>query len=423
MNIDPFYYSDGELFVENVPLLSIAEQVGTPCYVYSRSYIESQWQAYDEAFSNQDHLVCFACKANSNIAIIDLLARLGAGFDIVSVGELERVLVAGGDPSKVIFSGVGKTEREMRRALEVGIKSFNIESEAETSILQKVAADMDITANVSFRVNPDVDPVTHPYIATGLKESKFGIAFERAVDLYRFASTLPNINLVGIACHIGSQITDIRPYLEAIDRLLVIVEQCDQVGIRLRQLNLGGGLGIRYQQEQPPAPTEFVQALLQKLNAIGYHQDEFQICLEPGRSIVGNAGLLLATVQYLKENGSKNFAIVDAAMNDFMRPALYDAWHQIIPVKQSYRDQAKSYEIVGPICESGDFLGHDRELNIAAGDAIALLSAGAYGATMSSSYNSRQRAAEVMVDNDQFHIIRQREVLDSLWANEKILPK
>ncbi len=385
--------------------------------------VESQWLAFDQAFGGREHLVCYAVKANSNLAILNVLARLGSGFDIVSGGELERVLRAGGEPSKVIYSGVGKTVREIGRALETGIHAFNVESEAELEQINQVAGGLNKIASVALRVNPDVDINTHPYVATGLKESKFGIPIDMAAGVAADARHLPNIRLVGLACHIGSQLTEMAPFIEALERVLELVDDLNDSGVDLAYLDLGGGLGIGYYDEQPPEPDEFVMALMEKLQTMGTRYRHLQIIIEPGRAIVGNAGALLTQVMYLKHNGSRNFAVIDAAMNDLMRPALYDAWHEIIPFAQHSQQEAYLYDIVGPVCESGDFLGRDRELAIAAGDYLAVLSAGAYGSSMSSNYNTRPRAAEVMVDGDRFHIIRRRETIDDLMSPESLLPE
>ena len=420
--MEPFTYRNGELYAEGVAAAAIVEELGTPCYIYSRAMVESQWLAFDQAFGGREHLVCYAVKANSNLAILNVLARLGSGFDIVSGGELERVLRAGGEPSKVIYSGVGKTVREIGRALEAGIHAFNVESEAELEQINQVAAGLNKIASVALRVNPDVDINTHPYVATGLKESKFGIPIDIAAGVAADARHLPNIRLVGLACHIGSQLTEMAPFIEALERVLELVDDLNDSGVDLAYLDLGGGLGISYYDEQPPEPDEFVMALMEKLQTMGTRYRHLQIIIEPGRAIVGNAGALLTQVMYLKHNGSRNFAVVDAAMNDLMRPALYDAWHEIIPFAQHAQQEAYLYDIVGPVCESGDFLGRDRELAIAAGDYLAVLSAGAYGSSMSSNYNARPRAAEVMVDGDRFHVIRRRETIDDLMSQESLLP-
>jgi diaminopimelate decarboxylase len=418
----PFTYRDRQLYAEGVPVADIVAAVGTPCYVYSRAHIEARFRAFDQTFGGRDHLVCYAVKANSNVAVLNLLARLGAGFDIVSGGELTRVLRAGGDPTKVVFSGVGKTEAEMAQALAAGIHCFNVESEAELELLNRVAAATGRRAPVSLRVNPDVDPATHPYISTGLKESKFGIPVERAPAVYQRAQNLPHIALRGVACHIGSQLTDMRPFIDALERVVDLVGELADAGIELAQLDLGGGLGISYNDERPPEPDDYVLALLQALQAHGTRLQRMRLLIEPGRAIVGNAGLLVTQVLYLKLGAAKNFAIVDAAMNDLMRPALYDAWHDIAPVRVDAPREARVYDVVGPVCESGDFLGRDRSLGIEAGDLLVLASAGAYGAVMASNYNTRPRIPEVMVDGARFHVVRRRETVEELLAPEAPLP-
>lgn len=412
----PFNHALGELRAESVPLSQIADTFGTPCYVYSRAALEQAFHALDRAFGARAHLICYAVKANPNLGILNLFARLGAGFDIVSGGELQRVLAAGGQAGKVVFSGVGKSAPEMRQALEAGILCFNVESESELLRLNRIAGEMGKRAPVSLRVNPDVDPKTHPYISTGLKGNKFGVAYADALRLYRLASELPALAIQGIDCHIGSQITETSPFADALDKVLELVDQLEQAGIRLHHLDLGGGLGIRYKDETPPNESEYVQTLLSRLEGRAH-----KIIVEPGRSMVGNAGLLLTRVEYLKHGQEKNFAIVDAAMNDLARPALYDAWHDIQAVRPG-ESASQRYEVVGPVCESGDFLGHDRELPVAEGDLLAILSAGAYGMSMSSNYNTRPRAAEVMVDGDATHLIRARETLADLFANERTVP-
>ncbi len=411
-----FTRRNGELHAEGVALSCVAAEFGTPCYVYSRAAITDAFQRYDRAFGKRPHLVCYAAKANSSLALLNLLARLGSGFDIVSGGELARVIAAGGDPGKVVFSGVGKTAEEMREALAAGIRCFNVESESELRRLDQVAGDAGRKAPVSLRVNPDVDAKTHPYISTGLKENKFGVAFEDALRLYKTAAGLRNLKVVGIDCHIGSQLTETAPFLDAFRKVLGLVDAIAAQGIELEHIDLGGGLGIRYRDEAPPAPDEYVAALF---DAVGNRKQE--ILLEPGRSIVGNAGVLLTRVEYLKPGDARNFAIVDAAMNDLMRPALYDAWHEVVPVRAS-QAATKRYEIVGPVCESGDFLARDRELALQEGDLLAILSAGAYGMAMSSNYNTRARAAEVMVDGDRMHLVRARDRIQDLYAGERLLP-
>lgn len=413
--MDHFNYRGGRLFAEDVALEDIAKLHGTPCYVYSRATLERHWHAFDQALASQQHLVCYAVKANSNLAVLNILARLGSGFDIVSGGELERVLAAGGEPGKIVFSGVGKTATEMRRALEVGIRCFNVESEAELLLLDKVAAEMGKVAPISIRVNPDVDAKTHPYISTGLKENKFGIDINLAPKVYGHASNLANLDIQGVDCHIGSQLTETRPFMDALDRVLGLIDQLANMGIVIHHLDLGGGLGIQYRDEKPPLPEDYAKALVAKISG-----RDLQILIEPGRAIAGNAGILLTQVEFLKSNDEKHFAIVDAAMNDLMRPALYSAWQEIIPVKEK-DGKSQRYDIVGPICETGDFLGKDRELTLEAGDLLAIRSSGAYGFSMSSNYNTRPRVAEVMVDGDQMFVVRLRETIQSLFANESIL--
>ncbi|HEY9445504.1 MAG TPA: diaminopimelate decarboxylase [Burkholderiales bacterium] len=408
-------YKESELYVEGVPLAVVAERHGTPCYVYSRAALTAAYQAFDAAFAGRDHLVCYAVKANSNLAILNLYARLGSGFDIVSGGELKRVLAAGGNPAKVVFSGVGKTVEEMRLALQANILCFNVESGSELKRLDRVAGDMGVRAPVSIRVNPDVDARTHPYIATGLKESKFGVAYDAAYELYRQAHALPHLVVRGIDCHIGSQLTEVEPFQEALTKVVALYDRLEAAGIALGHIDIGGGLGIRYRDETPPAVEEYARALLE---VIGDRKSKL-LC-EPGRLLVGNAGLLLTRVEYLKEGETRNFAIVDAGMNDLMRPALYDAWHDMLPVKQG--TGGISYEVVGPVCESGDFLGHARTLALDEGALLAILSAGAYGMSMSSNYNSRPRAAEVMIDGETLHTIGERESFASLIARERLLP-
>jgi len=415
--MDSFHYQTDELYAEAVPLSAIAARYGTPCYVYSRATIERHWHAFDRALGDSDHLICYAVKANSNLAILNLLARLGSGFDIVSGGELARVLAAGGDPNRVVFSGVGKRPDEIRAALQAGIRCFNVESEPELHRINAIAGDLEVRAPVSLRVNPDVDADTHPYIATGLKENKFGIATDAAAAVYRLATQLPHIDVVGIDCHIGSQITRVEPFIDALDRVLALVDQLQSGGITLRHLDMGGGLGIRYRDETPPLPEAYAAPLRQRLGS-----RDLTLLLEPGRAIVGNAGILLTQVEYLKPTSSHHFAIVDAAMNDLLRPALYQAWQEIIPVRPRHDGIARHYDVVGPVCETGDSIGHNRELILAAGDLLAVRGAGAYGFSMASNYNSRPRVAEVLVDNDQIHLIRERERLEQLWAGEHLLP-
>lgn len=412
-----FQIKNGELHAENVPLSTIAAEFGTPTYVYSKEALTSAFKRFDAGFSGTDHLVCFAVKSNPSLAILNLFAQLGAGFDIVSGGELARVIAAGGDPSKVVFSGVGKTEAEMRAALEAGIFCFNVESAAELERLNTVAGSMGKIAPVSLRVNPNVDAKTHPYISTGLKNNKFGVAYEDALSLYQGAANMPNIEIHGVDCHIGSQLTELSPFLDALDRVLVLVDQLEAAGIPIQHIDAGGGIGICYSDETPPDFSEYAKAMRQKMAG-----RKVKLVFEPGRALVGNAGSLLTKVEYLKHTEAKNFAIVDAAMNDLMRPALYDAYHDIVAVKPS-QNAAQVYEVVGPVCESGDFLGHDRPLSLQQDDLLAILSAGAYGMSMSSNYNTRPRAAEVMVDGDQCFEIRQREKIADLFALESVLPK
>ena len=414
--MEAFSYRDGQLFAEGVALSALAQRFGTPTYVYSRAHIEAQFRAYADALGDLPHLVCFAVKANSNLGVLNLLARLGAGFDIVSRGELERVLAAGGEPSKIVYSGVGKSRDDMRRALEVGVHCFNVESTEELERLQQVAAEMGVTAAISLRVNPDVDAQTHPYISTGLKENKFGIDIEQAPAVYARAADLPNLEVVGVDCHIGSQLTSLPPFLDALDRLLALVDRLAEQGIAIRHLDLGGGLGVRYRDEQPPLAGDYIAAVRQRMQGRA-----LTLVFEPGRSIVANAGVLLTRVEYLKHTAHKDFAIVDAAMNDLIRPALYQAWMNIIAV-QPHEGDTRRYDIVGPICETGDFLAKDRELALAEGDLLAVCSAGAYGFVMSSNYNTRGRAAEVVVDGDQAHEVRRRESVQDLYAGESLLP-
>lgn len=411
-----FAYHNGQLCAEQLPLFEVAEQFGTPCYVYSRSAIEEQWRAYDNAFAGRSHLICYAVKANSNIAILNLLAQLGSGFDIVSAGELERVIRAGGRPDRVIFSGVGKQRDELVRAMEAGIKCFNVESQSELIRLNEIATAYSFPAPVSLRINPDVDAVTHPYIATGLNSNKFGIPFENALEVYELARSLPHIRVMGIDCHIGSQITGSTPHVDAIKRILVLVEKLRGMGFTIEHIDAGGGLGIRYRDEQPLTPQQLVSKICATIS-----DHTVEVIVEPGRSIIGNAGLLLTRVEYLKENAGKNFAIVDAAMNDLVRPALYDAWQNILPINEHAGTTPRRYDVVGPVCESGDFLGLDRELSIQEGDLLAICSAGAYGFCMSSNYNSRPRAAEVMIDGERMLEIRRRESIEALMAGEALL--
>jgi len=415
--MDYFNYRNDELFAEDVPVAEIVEQYGTPSYVYSRATLERHWRAFDSAFGEHPHLICYAVKANSNIALLNLLARLGSGFDIVSLGELSRVIAAGGAPDKIVFSGVGKREDEIIAALKIGIRCFNIEVAGELDRIDRLAGQLGVIAPVSFRVNPDVNANTHPYISTGLKENKFGIAFEQALSEYRRAARMPNIRIIGIDCHIGSQLTETRPFLDALERILALVADLKAAGIALHHLDLGGGLGIRYKDEQPPEPADYIQAVLDRLG-----NTDFEILLEPGRAIVGNAGILVTRVEYLKATDHKNFAIVDAAMNDLVRPSLYSAWQNIIPVKQVSPADEQTWDIVGPVCETGDFLGKARSLRLRENDLLAIRSSGAYGFSMSSNYNSRPRAAEVLVDGGQTHLIRERESIEQLWTGERLIP-
>ena len=415
-----FDLKNGNLHAENVALSQVAEQFDTPCYVYSKSALTQAFNNFKAGLVGTDHLVCFAVKANPNIAILNLFAKLGAGFDIVSGGELARVLAAGGDPQKIVFSGVGKSAIEMRAALNAGIFCFNVESASELVRLNQVAGEMGKIAPVSLRVNPNVDAKTHPYISTGLKNNKFGVAFEDAIAVYEQAAAMPNIAVHGVDCHIGSQITELAPFIEALDLILGLVDTLAGKNIAVSHIDVGGGIGITYSDETPPEFKQYAEAILAKLA----HKN-VKVLFEPGRALVGNAGVLLTKVEYLKHTESKNFAIVDAAMNDLMRPALYDAYHDIVAVnpRQSESDiKTDTYEIVGPVCESGDFLGHDRALNLAEGDLLAIKSAGAYGMSMASNYNTRARAAEVMVDGDEIHLIRQREKIADLFALEQLLP-
>ena len=415
--MDAFNYRDGELFAEGVALSAIAERFGTPTYVYSRAHIEAQYNAYADALSGMPHLVCFAVKANSNLGVLNVLARMGSGFDIVSRGELERVLAAGGQADKIVFSGVGKTRDDMRRALEVGVHCFNVESTDELERLQIVAAEMGVRAPVSLRVNPDVDAGTHPYISTGLKENKFGIAIADAEDVYVRAAQLPNLEVVGVDCHIGSQLTTLEPFIDALDRLLALVDRLGDCGILLRHIDLGGGLGVRYREEEPPLASDYIKAVRERMEG-----RDLSLVFEPGRFIVANAGVLLTQVEYLKHTEHKDFAIVDAAMNDLIRPALYQAWMDVTAVRP--RDSApRTYDIVGPICETGDFLAKGRELALAEGDLLAVHSAGAYGFVMSSNYNTRGRTAEVLVDGSQAFEVRRRETVAELFAGESLLPE
>ncbi len=412
-----FEYKNQQLFAEDVAITDIIAEHGTPAYIYSRATLERHWHAFDNAFGSHPHLICFAVKSNSNIALLNVMAKLGSGFDIVSQGELERVLAAGGEASKVVFSGVAKSHSEIERALDVGIRCFNVESIPELHRINEVAGKMGKIAPISLRVNPDVDAKTHPYISTGLKENKFGVSVQQAREVYRLAKTLPNVKITGMDCHIGSQLTELQPFLDATDRLIVLMEQLKEDGIELHHLDLGGGLGVPYNGEEPPHPTEYTEALLAKLK----NYPNLEIILEPGRAISANAGILVTKVEYLKLNEDRNFAIVDTGMNDMIRPVLYEAYMQITEVNQSLDREKVTYDVVGPICETSDFLGKGRELAIAEGDLIAMRSAGAYGATMSSTYNSRPQAVEILVDGAKAHLIKTRADFADLWRLEKLI--
>ena len=414
--MDFFQYKNEQLYVEDLPVKQLAEEFGTPLYIYSRATLERHWHAFDSALGDHPHLICYAVKANSNIGILNVMAKLGSGFDIVSQGELERVLAAGGEASKVVFSGVAKSRAEIMRALEVGIRCFNVESIAELHHINQIAGEMGKIAPISLRVNPDVDAHTHPYISTGLKENKFGVSVDEAREVYKLAATLPHVKITGMDCHIGSQLTELHPFLDATDRLIRLIEQLKEDGITLKHLDLGGGLGVTYTDETPPHPSDYATALLNKLK----DYEDLEIILEPGRAIAANAGILVAKVQYLKSNESRNFAITDTGMNDMIRPALYEAYMNIIEIDRTLEREKAIYDVVGPVCETSDFLGKQRKLAIAEGDYIAQRSAGAYGASMSSNYNSRPRTAEVLVDGNKAHLIRRRESLSELWALESI---
>ncbi len=415
--MDHFNYKENNYYAEDVAIADIAKQYGTPCYVYSRATFERHWHAFDRALENHPHKICYAVKANSNLAVLNILARLGSGFDIVSGGELERVLAAGGDPKGVVFSGVGKQPAEMRRALEVGIACFNIESEPGLLALQAVAAELNVVAPIAIRINPDVDAKTHPYISTGLKENKFGVDTQTALSLYEKAQGMSHIAIKGIACHIGSQLTELAPFLDALDELLAVVEQLESRAITIEHIDLGGGLGVPYDTETPPEPYEYAAAIMQKIK-----NKPYAIHLEPGRAIAANAGVLITEVEYIKQTQDKDFAIVDAAMNDLLRPSLYQAWQRIIPATLNDDLTEREYDVVGPVCETGDFLGKARQLKIKHNDLLVVRSAGAYGFVMSSNYNSRPRPAEVMVDGEQHYLIRPREAITDLFASEKVLP-
>jgi diaminopimelate decarboxylase len=416
--VDFFNYKNTSLYAEGIAVTELVKQHGTPLYVYSRATIERHWHAFDQAAGDKPHLVCYAVKANSNLAVLNVMARLGSGFDIVSKGELARVLQAGGDASKVVFSGVGKKSDEITFALEKGIYCFNVESAAELARIQQVAQHMNVIAPVSLRVNPDVDAGTHPYISTGLKENKFGISIDDAFELYQHASGLSHIAVKGIDCHIGSQLTEVQPFLDALDRVLALVDRLAEINITLSHIDVGGGLGVCYDDEKPPHPKEYAKAIADKLA-----DRDITLIYEPGRAIMANAGILVTEVELLKTNQDRHFAIVDAAMNDLIRPSLYQAWQAIIEVEKTETAEKKTYDIVGPICETGDFLGKARELSIMEGDLLAIRSSGAYGFTMSSNYNSRPKAAEIMVDGEEHHLIRARETIEQLWQGESLLPE
>ena len=416
--MDYFSYQEGVLFTEDISVVEIVSKYGTPCFIYSKATFIRHFHAYEDALKEIPHIICYGMKANSNLAILQLLAKEGAGFDIVSIGELERVIVAGGDPKKVVFSGVGKQAYEMRRALEVGIHCFNVESLAELHQLNEVAIELGSVAPISLRINPDVDPKTHPYISTGLKANKFGIADGQAIEAYKLANNLPGLNPIGIDCHIGSQLTDVTPLIESLDKLLNLIDQLASQGIDLKHIDLGGGLGVTYDQEQPPHPSEYLAIVKERLR--GRH---LTLVLEPGRSIAANAGIFVTQTILTKTNQDQNFAIVDGAMNDLIRPSLYGAWQRIIPVETKPKDQQIEaiFDVVGPVCESGDFLGKGRQLRLGEGDLLAVRSAGAYGFVMGSNYNTRPRAPEILVDGAKMHLIREREPLKSLWQLEHLV--
>jgi len=415
------YHADGRLLAEETAIEDIIKKSGTPAYIYSRATIERHWKAFDQAAGTHPHLICYAVKANSNLGVLNIMARLGSGFDIVSVGELLRVIQAGGDPKKVVFSGVGKTEVEISTALQAGIHCFNVESISELYRINEVAESINLIAPISIRINPNIDAGTHPYISTGLKENKFGIEIEQALTVYNLAHELPFLNVIGVDCHIGSQLTEISPFLEALDKLLILIDDLATQGIMIKHLDLGGGLGVPYNGEEPPEPAEYMKAIIERMNG-----RQLKLIFEPGRAIMANAGILVSKIEFLKLNDHKNFAIIDAAMNDLIRPALYSAWQNIIPINNqlgaSENRPTRVYDIVGPICETGDFLGKERELSIAEGDYLAVRSAGAYGATMSSNYNSRCRPAEIMVDGNKAFVVREREEHRELWNGEHVLP-
>ncbi|AWL13372.1 Diaminopimelate decarboxylase [Saliniradius amylolyticus] len=417
--MDYFQYQQQRLYAENVPVTDITDQYGTPCYIYSRSTIERHWKAFDEALGEQPHLVCYAVKANSNLGVLSVMAKLGSGFDIVSGGELARVIEAGGDPARVVFSGVAKTEAEIAFALEQGIKCFNVESPSELKRINRVAGSMSVTAPISIRVNPDVDAKTHPYISTGLKANKFGIDWEQSLDIYRQAAGMAHLTVVGMDCHIGSQLTDVAPFVDALERLLGLIDQLKAEGIEIDHLDVGGGLGVTYQDEKPPLPADYVKAVVERLQKDHAY---LSLIMEPGRAIMANAGIMATKVEFIKQGSEKNFALVDAGMNDMLRPSLYSAWMDIVEVDRSLERETRMYDVVGPVCETGDFIGKDRSLSIDEGDLLVQRSAGAYGFTMASNYNSRCRPAEIMVDKDQVYLVRERESLPDLWKGEHKLP-
>ena len=415
--MEHFVYKDNNLLVEDVSIASVAEKFGTPCFIYSKAALEQNYQAYKRAFQDHPHLICYAVKANSNLAVLNVLAKLGAGFDIVSSGELDRVIAAGGDPKKVTFSGLGKTTLEIYKALDEGIHCFNIESEAELQRIDDIAVDKSQVAPISIRVNPDVNADTHPYISTGLKENKFGVSMEKAIQLYMRAKKMEGIFIKGLDFHIGSQLTSITPILDALERILTLNDQLISKGVTIEHINIGGGLGVIYEDETPPTPNDLISAVKEKL-----HDTGLKIVVEPGRSIAANAGILVTKIEYLKNHGEKNFAIIDSAMNDLIRPALYGAWQKIVPVRKAAGNESATYDIVGPICESADVLGESRSLDISAGDLLAIKSAGAYGFVMSSNYNTRPRAPEIMISGSDSHLIRKRETVSDLFQNEYLLP-
>lgn len=418
--MDYFEYKNGELFAEDVPLVEIARQVGTPCYVYSRATLERHWHVFNNMFGDYPHQICYAVKANGNLAVLNILNRLGSGFDIVSAGELHRVIAAGGNPENVIFSGVGKQRWEIRQALELGVICFNIESDGELQRISEIAGELGLQPRISVRINPDVDPKTHPYISTGFRENKFGLAPDKAMEVYLRASKDANVSVHGVACHIGSQLTDLVPYQDALAGLLDFADRLLEQGIEINQVDFGGGLGVRYSDENPPSPEEYWEIMRSQLER---RSKRIPIAIEPGRAIAANAGILMTQVLYLKKNELANFCVVDAAMNDLLRPALYQAYQEIIEVNKNDQHHSEVYDVVGPVCESSDFLGKQRRLSVSEDDLLAVRTAGAYGSVMSSNYNARPRPAEVMVDGNEYHVIRERESLESLYAGEKILPQ